>query len=314
MAGKCPNCGYQNQQGAACCGLCGLVFKQDVKSGKPGTGEGETPLTKQEILEKAKASLSKNRWLFVVFWGVLLCVTSVTQNSYSRVKHIHPDLLREPVQKEIKDPVPIRFQNEDGLWELTPLDEYEINGLLVNKLSYDAPSGFHLLWVKDFTQNTWPFDFALLWGSNVKNKHLKDWSFTSYVGFSRAVQPRTGASFNDDEISNNHLIINRKDLKKKAGGLVLGDQIKIKGKLVRFRLQVLGKDRKTVVFEESGTSSRIRQDNGCEVIYVEDIQVLKKANLISRFLFQTSKIGLMVTLILSIISWFRDKWRLLSEI
>jgi hypothetical protein len=248
----------------------------------------------------------------LIFFGLLFLITSFTQNNYQGVHGISPEVLKAPVQEEIKKPEVIRFQNEDGRWELTPLDDYEISGLIVSKVSYDLPTLYHTLFLRDTRQHAWPFDFALVWGSNVTHQVYKHCTFFSDVGLEgrRAHvfwEHQLPAPFHGDEFSNNHLIIHRKDLKDRASELVVGDQIKIKGKLVKFRLQVLEADRKSVAFEDAGISSRSRLDNGCEVIYVEDIQILKKANRISRTLFRISKVGFLGMIFLIFALWLYEK-------
>lgn len=255
--------------------------------------------------------LEENRWRILAVLGLVLWASSTAQNDYRSVSRIAPEVLQAPVQKEIKDPEVIHFQNEDGIWELTPLDDYEINGLLVSKLSYDQPTLFHVLIQRDIRRHAWPFDLVLIWGSNVSSGVYKQCEFFSDVSFGgrtgNVSWKKNGLAFNMEEFSNNHLIISRDDLKRKAASLVIGDQIRIKGKLVRFKLKVLDKDKKTVAFEDAGESSRIRTDQGCEIIYVEDIRILRGANLISRTLFRISKFGFTGMILFIVLLWlFRE--------
>lgn len=263
-----------------------------------------------EKTETALWIFKKNQWRLLIFFGIVWGITSITQNNYRSVREIAPELLKTPFQKEIKATEHLQFQNEDGFWELTFLDEYEINGLIVSKIAYDQPSFYHTLFKKDVKRHAWPFDFALVWGSNVADRAYQRCSFFSEVSSGGRLvyfSYPNGVQFRPDEFSNNHLIMIRKDLKKRAARTVVGDQIQIKGKLVRFKLKVLKPDGKTVAFEDTGESSRVRSDNGCEIIYVEDIQILKKANRISRFLFQASRMVLIGLMSLILFFWFYSR-------
>ncbi|MEA2016656.1 MAG: hypothetical protein U9O59_08185, partial [Actinomycetota bacterium] len=111
------------------------------------------------------------------------------------------------------------------------------------------------------------------------------------------------AAFNLNEFSNNHLFTREKDLSDEAKKINRGDQITIKGKLVNIIAAPLEGNgisgQNTITWKSSTT----REDNGrgaCEIIYVEDIEVLKKGNMLSRFLFWFSFYGLILIIIWSI--------------
>jgi len=103
-------------------------------------------------------------------------------------------------------------------------------------------------------------------------------------------------------------LIKDKRLERKIKKLVAGDQVNIKGKLVNVKAQLVGKADKWEPQTFSWNSSTNRTDQGagaCEVIYVEDVQVLKRANLLSRYLFSLSFYGLVVLIVLNLIRFSR---------
>jgi hypothetical protein len=111
-------------------------------------------------------------------------------------------------------------------------------------------------------------------------------------------------NFNLQELSNNHLLINQRDLLGKLKSIARGDQVKIKGKLVNVKAKPSGSTESSEITWNSSTS---REDSGagaCEVIYVEQIDILKKANVISRILFKLSFYGLLLMVLLSIFKFF----------
>ncbi len=90
------------------------------------------------------------------------------------------------------------------------------------------------------------------------------------------------SGFKLSEVSNNHLVIENEALREKAFSINEGDQIRIKGKLVN--VKVVNLDGKLEKYESkslSRNSSVKLGDSGagaCEVIYVEELEVIKKSN------------------------------------
>lgn len=241
-----------------------------------------------------------NRNLFLVFFAVF-AVTFFTRNNSRGVREIAPEVLRQPVQRKIYAAEIIRFTRYGFSYEVKPLYEYVINALIVNKMYYRLFSIYNY-------DKVFPMDLCLIWGSNVesgvfRNKSVKfsqdcRWCWAEWFG---------NVNFNLDEMSNNHLLLNNPKLERKIKTLVIGDQIKIKGKLVNVKANLVGKpgrfDEKNLTWNTSTT----RTDSGagaCEVIYVEDLQILKKSNVISYYLFHISLYGLLALIIWSIFRFF----------
>ena len=109
--------------------------------------------------------------------------------------------------------------------------------------------------------------------------------------------------FNGYQFSNNHLIINSKDLERKLQSLNTGDQVKIKGKLVDVVAVNTDKVNQEKPESYQWCTSTIRTDAGagaCEIIYVEDIQVLQKGSPLASELHQGSFYGLIVLIVLNL--------------
>jgi len=110
-----------------------------------------------------------------------------------------------------------------------------------------------------------------------------------------------------EEISNNHLVFKDKETEKKAKSLSNGDQVKIKGRLVNIDARNIGKPGQYDPENISWESSTSRDDAGagaCEVIYVDNIEILNKANPVSNSLFGFSFYGLLLFAIFNIIIFF----------
>jgi hypothetical protein len=237
-----------------------------------------------------------NGYIFLILFLIFI-TTFFTRNNIRNVDVIMDEVINQPVQEEISNAEEIKFKKDGYLWQLMPLYDYEISGLVVGRMNYQIFS------INKYT-SLLPIDLGLIWGSNVANKAYQDkrikfkqdsrWCWVWWEG---------DAVFNLDEFSNNHLFTKEKDLSDKAKKINRGDQITIKGKLVDVTATPLedngipGQD--TITWKSSTT----RKDKGagaCEIIYVEDIEVLKKGNMLSRFLFWFSFYGLILIIIWSI--------------
>ena len=84
----------------------------------------------------------------------------------------------------------------------------------------------------------------------------------------------------------------------------------IAGKLVNVKAQKPGKGEAFNPEQLQWNTSIVRSDTGagaCEVIYVEDLQVLKKANLIARVLFQAGIAGIFTVIAVNIFRFFTGR-------
>ena len=231
--------------------------------------------------------------------SAVFAVTFFTRNTFRNVDDIAPQLLKDPIQVETENPESITFARDGYEYVLTPLYDYEINGLVVGKMDYRVFS-------IDKYDSVFPGDLCLIWGPNVASAVYRN----PVVRFSQDcrwcwVQWYGNVSFSMRELSNNHMLINSKYLESKFNSILRGDQVKVKGKLVNVDAQIPGKPESLIVWHTSTS----REDTGggaCEVIYVEDIQVLKRANELSRFLFTVSLWGLGLWLLGNIVYFFKS--------
>ncbi len=241
-----------------------------------------------------------NRYKFLIIF-VVFAVTFFTRNSLKGAAKIVPEVLTQPRQIQLYGQREIQFTRDGYRYHLIPLYDYEINGLVVGKMDYRFFS-------IDRNDSVFPIDICLIWGDNAAKKLHKN----SAVSFSQDcrwcwAQWSAGAKVNLSELSNNHLLINDKEILRQAKDILRGDQIKITGRLVNVIAEPAG---------EKGLSARAwntsisRTDNGagaCEVIYVKDLEILKKANVISRVLFRLSGYALLLIIIWGIINLFRGR-------
>lgn len=151
-------------------------------------------------------------------------------------------------------------------YEIVPLYEYELSGLVVSYRLHNAKHGVHRL-TKDHLNVA---DICIIWGENATELPLtkfKFWNmeFTCYVQSKSDLWKR----FNGNELSNNHLITGDPYVRDAIRDVRIGDQVTIKGWLAEYRNLQTGGLR--------GTST-VRTDKGngaCETILVDEIDIVK---------------------------------------
>lgn len=186
-------------------------------------------------------------------------------------------------------------------YTITPLYNYDLYGLVV---SYHHSSAFwdyyHKLW-KDYLNSA---DIGVVWGENIATEVYEKIKFTSGSWtLNYSLKPGTNnevwSMLKTTCLSNNHILPCSNEINKTILAIRAGDQIYIKGYLVEYSHSGEANKRR---------SSTIRTDNGCEVIYVTDVNILKKANLFWRLIYSVSKYTIWACIIISIIFFIKDPY------
>ncbi|MDD5019120.1 MAG: hypothetical protein PHH75_01080 [Candidatus Omnitrophica bacterium] len=243
--------------------------------------------------------IRKHLFLILLFF---LAVSFFARNNYRSVREIAPEALQDPVQTPLAASLPITFQANGYAYELEPLYRYEINAMLVHKLNYRTFSIYKF-------DRVFAFDLCMIWGDNLLKKAYQEGtlSFSQDCRFCWA-QWRRPIFFNLNQLSNNHLLIKNKGLERMVGFLVYGDQVKIKGKLVNVRARKLSAgsdwDSPSTVSWKTSTCRTDAGAGACEVIFVEDIKILKAANVFWRSLFLLSLFGLLGLMVWRTVRFF----------
>jgi len=194
----------------------------------------------------------------------MLILSFVNRNNLHDDMGVESYLTEEPVQFE-SDAEDLIANVGEHEYEITPLYDYEITGLVVSYRLHNGNYGVHRL-TQDHLNVA---DLCIIWGANATDLPLtrfKFWNreFTCYVQSSRDHWD----SFNTDELSNNHLITDDPDIRDAIRDVGIGDQITIKGRLAEYRNVQTGGKR--------GTST-VRTDTGngaCETILVDEMTIV----------------------------------------
>jgi hypothetical protein len=209
-------------------------------------------------------------------WMTLCCLLATLASYFYKDQLPSPDFydtfyLQEPEQTPTTETA---FTTEVNRQQYTiePLFDYELNGVVVSYHDADAirDNWHHDKW-KDFINLR---DLCVVWGANVDNGVYLDMSFSNDSWTCWAYWPdrATGERFNKTELSNNHLLVDDEWVKKALMSAEPGDQIRLKGMLASYHNPGNNFHR--------GTST-VRTDTGngaCETIYVNEFEIIKKAN------------------------------------
>jgi hypothetical protein len=221
---------------------------------------------------------------------------------------LYKDRLPEPDVyqfEELSDPVqrptlrtPFTVETADQRYRVKPVFEYELEGVIV---SYHDADDFSDIWHHDKWQDFLNVrDLCVIWGDNVANGVYQAMQFDndSWTCWAYLPDAETADRFNKTQLSNNHLLVDDEMIKRELMSAQTGDHIRISGQLASYENPSNGFLR--------GTSTR-RDDTGngaCETLFVENFQILNKANPGWRKLYAIAQRTLGVSLVLFMILFF----------
>jgi len=174
---------------------------------------------------------------------------------------IRPELLREPVQAAT-DRAPFSFPYRGKECRVRPVAEYELWGLVVSHNNIHSMADIYHDRSSVDTK-----DLCVVWGDNLQRDDylratFKSGPFTCYVTWT------DGVKLAMNEISNNHLITRDAAIRDAIAGVQIGDQVHLKGLLVDYQMEDWEK-----FWRRTSTT---RNDSGCEVVLVEELDVLQR--------------------------------------
>ena len=249
-----------------------------------------------------KKRIAKIKKFLLITFVVIFGLTFFLKNNYRSVDNIAPEILKDPIQGDVEYKENIEFEKEGYEYKITPLYDYEISGLVVHSRLYDTWYSLHK---KD---KVFTVDLCMIWGSNIESKVYQKRSLRFSQDMRFCFYRWMGnISFNNSEISNSHLLIDNEKHDEIAKGILDGDQVRIKGKLVNVSAQSV--DGNDSFYQNSST---IRGDTGggaCEVILVEEVEILKKGHPVIRFFNRMSFYGIIIMIIINTIYFFINFYR-----
>ncbi|MCX7552858.1 hypothetical protein OS175_03115 [Marinicella sp. S1101] len=233
--------------------------------------------------------LKINNYLLVL--SFLLAMVSFTKrNDFTADFVPHPLLKHEPIQQSInQQPYNIEYQQET--FTIMPKYDYELFGLVVSYRLHDSDGGWMIhAQNKDHINVA---DYCVVWGASADASILAHFSFSNgqFTCNFQTQSNQAWEAFNQNQISNNHLLAVDEHLRETIDEINIGDVIHIKGKLAHY-INPLGGERGTSV---------VRTDTGngaCETIWVEAIGIIDSMTSIWRTLLTASLIVLILTVLI----------------
>lgn len=210
------------------------------------------------------------KWLFVIGAS---CTVAIYLNKDALPEPAFYNLsdLVEPAQAETyASPFTTRIKDQE--YTITPKYDYELQGVIVSYSDADAFGNIwhHKRW-KDFLNLR---DLCVIWGKNVESGIYRQMKFhnDSWTCWASWQDPGTGSLFKINALSNNHLLTDSTRIKKLLMSAEPGDHIRLKGVLAEYANN--GNH-----FKRGTSTTRDDTGNGaCETIFLEDFEIVNKAN------------------------------------
>jgi hypothetical protein len=225
---------------------------------------------------------------------LLAAVSFFKKDSLPPPEGLRAELSREPQQFEVQKAL-LRTEVKGVQYSIQPRYSYDLYGLVVSVHDSDA------WW--DYAHREWGdhvnvVDFCVVWGENVRHgayRPLSYWNDQWTCWFKSDSDAAWGA-FDATAISNNHLVTADPSVARELRKVHIGDQVHFRGYLVDY----------SIVRNGAATAPRVtsivRNDSGqgaCEVVYVENFEVLASPNRTWRLALKLS----LYVLLASLIAW-----------
>lgn len=227
---------------------------------------------KKEIYDKKTKKLSKliiffESLLFITILIAILVISSYFNPQKKFIKVSSLNNLPSPVQKDTNKTFSKKIDGYDI--QIDAIASYKLSGRIVRTFDYYSPKVTELLS---------PKDIGIVWGDLAKDENLHKFKWDHdgnrtlmiYCYDKRWLNDKGGDEYLSTHMSHNHLIHNNYKNKKLIDKLSKNDYVQIEGYLVNVTIYKDGK--KTNYWD----SSTVRDDNGCELLYVTDLKWLKK--------------------------------------
>lgn len=228
-------------------------------------------------------------WIFVVSL-ILLVFGFFQRNEFASNMTLQPGVMKEPLQEPV-DKSPFTITSNDVNYQVSPLFDYDITGLVVSYEHHSGEYGSHARWNDHINV----VDICMVWMDNAATLDLNAFTFRNgqFTCFLETESREAYEQFKGDQLSNNHLITDNDHIRNTIDKLRIGDQVRIRGWLATYSNDRGG---------SRGTSTN-RTDTGngaCETIYVRDFYILDSMSTPWRQVMRAA----LVALIGSVLLWF----------
>jgi hypothetical protein len=203
-------------------------------------------------------------WLRRSFLGALtlLAVAWWQKGSLVGPDGVRPELLAMPNQSSTER-APFAFAYRSRQCLVRPVASYDVWGLVVSHNDIGSVADIY-----HDASSVDTKDLCLLWGESLRHPdylraRFHSGPFTCYASWSEPL-----ANLHLDGIGNNHLITDSPAVRRAIDGVRIGDQVRLRGLLVDYQM-----DDWRDFWRRTST---VRDDRDCEVLFVEDLAVIRR--------------------------------------
>lgn len=286
----CPKCEYQRKASDTApawqCPNCGVAYAKAA-----ATKPGNIPAVEKIEIQNQYGKRTKREIALTLF--VLLSILFYVLTWYLKDKlppqaDMRREMFQEPIQKPTRA-APFAFDYRGETYNVNPVASYEIWGLVV---THNDITGFIDL---THDENSVDIkDLCVIWGENLHNEDYRDVSyssgdFTCYWSYSRQM------NFHFNKIANNHLLSDNEAIRDKIRHTRIGDQVHMKGMLVSYS-PASNPD----WVRNTSTTRNDTGNHACEVVFVEQFDILRSSNNLVNILFSLSKWLILFAVVLKI--------------
>ena len=174
---------------------------------------------------------------------------------------IELDLLQTPIQETTRAE-PFSFDYKGKECRVEPVTSWEQWGLVVSHNNIESIADIY----HDSTSVDTK-DLCVIWGANLEDADYRQVDFKSGPWTCYFKYPG-GVRFHHNALGNNHLITDDPRVRRALEDVRVGDQVRLSGLLVNYQM-----DDWQDFWRRTSTS---RDDNGCEVVFLQEIDVLRR--------------------------------------
>ncbi|HUQ51008.1 MAG TPA: hypothetical protein VM692_02225 [Gammaproteobacteria bacterium] len=204
-----------------------------------------------------------NRWAMIAS-ALTLLAAFWNRNDLPGAIDFRPQLAHEPRQQPITQaPLIVPYAGVD--YRVEPLFNYELYGLVVSYRQHDGTSFMH----RNSNDHLNMADVCVVWNDTAFSPTLHKLDFWNGI-FTCNVETRDSvawANFKMNQLSNNHLVSADPYIRHEVAKVRVGDQIRIKGTLVRYGAVGGGLRGTSTTRDDTG-------DGACETILVAEFSIV----------------------------------------
>ena len=287
---QCPKCGREQPE-ADVCSQCGIVIHKFVAQQR----RKDIPRPAASPRPSAESSFPYHglqRLLQLVFLlSLVLVVSSCWQKDQLPASGFYDQsLLTEPSQTETSM-APFQTEANGIVYQIEPEFDYSLQGVVVS--FHDSDTWWDIYHHKDWKDFINIKDLCVIWGRNVDSEVYRQMEFKNTTWTCWAYWPsrEVARRFSMHQLSNNHLLANDPSVHQAIMEAEPGDQISFEGVLA-------GYSHSNGKFQRGTSTNRTDTGNGaCETVFVNDFQIVKKANKGWRLTYSLSRVILVLSLI-----------------